>query len=784
MLPERNSAFVGRDAFLSGLRHRLASGSEPLALCAVEGMGGIGKTQSALEFAHRYADDYELIWWIPAEQKAFARTSLITLGQQRLGLSAGGVDLVLQALRQGEPFRRWLLVFDNADEPEDLTDLLPGGTGHVLITTRNARWRQVADSLTLGVFDRAESLELIGRRLSSLDDGQARQLAEYSGDLPLLLAQAATCISDTTLSATEYLDLLRSDMARAAAEGSVADRYRHLAASAYGASVARARQEAPDAVGLLYRCAFLTSEPLRRQLIGSGLLASGGPLAHLADPLRLRAAFGALGRYGLVTLSEDGSALQIHRVIRMLIQEELKSGDDWRAIRDDAHRMLAGADPGEPSQAASWPVYAQLVAPVLDSGLVESADPAARDLVVNLVEYLSVLSDQRTALDLAAQARSRWGDDEAALRVTRHEAIQLLRLGRIREADDLNSALIEQMTERLGPKDPQTLMAINTQGSILRTRGQFLDARVLDERSLRLHEEVFGPTHERSFMAANNLSIDLRLAGRYPEARDLDERIHRGRFLKTGSEESPWVLWSRNQYARDLRECGAYQESYEIQSDVYATYLRLFTPSHTEVMRAQKNLSVSARKAGRLRESLALAEDTHQRYVERFGTDHPDTLAAATNLINEWRLAGRLEEALAIGRDTLARYPVVLTERHPFVHGCRLNLAVVLRLMGQPAEAERDSRSAMDGLSSQLGFVHHYTLCAAGNLASDLSALGEHGRAVELGRRVCEAMGESLGPEHPLTHGARANLARDLTAESGGLPAIGRFDFDFEPPPL
>jgi cellulose biosynthesis protein BcsQ len=172
-VPQRNAAFTGRVALLEGVRSRLAASATFTVPQALYGLDGVGKTQVALEYAHRFAADYDIVWWISAEQPSLVRASLADLAV-RIGMPTAetvseNVAAVLDALRRGEPYRRWLLVFDNADQPEELAPYLPQGTGHVLLTSRNVGWVRHAAAVEVGVFTRDESVLLPykrdGRRL-------------------------------------------------------------------------------------------------------------------------------------------------------------------------------------------------------------------------------------------------------------------------------------------------------------------------------------------------------------------------------------------------------------------------------------------------------------------------------------------------------------------------------------------------------------------------------------------------------------------------------------------
>src|SRR4051795_6845637 len=191
-VPPRNPRFTGRDGMLAELRRRLRAGEGTLVVQALYGLGGVGKTQLALEYPHRFAADYDLVWWIDAEQPVLIPEQLAALAA-RLELPPGPtvadtVDRLLAELRRRS---RWLLVFDNAERPADIADYRPGGAGQVLITSRSPGWGALGGRLEVDVLARAETIALLQARIPAISADLADELAAELGDLPLAAAQAA-----------------------------------------------------------------------------------------------------------------------------------------------------------------------------------------------------------------------------------------------------------------------------------------------------------------------------------------------------------------------------------------------------------------------------------------------------------------------------------------------------------------------------------------------------------------------------------------------------------------
>jgi hypothetical protein len=182
-LPARNPGFTGREELLAAVRNALVSGGRA-AVQALHGWGGVGKTQLAAEYAHRFRADYDVGWWIRAERTGLIGEQVAALGAE-LGCAAPGTSLervrvaVLTELRERE---RWLLIFDNAESPQDIAGWLPGGNGHVLITSRAQGWEEVAVPVEVDVLDRAESVALLTGRVPGLADADADRVAEELGD--------------------------------------------------------------------------------------------------------------------------------------------------------------------------------------------------------------------------------------------------------------------------------------------------------------------------------------------------------------------------------------------------------------------------------------------------------------------------------------------------------------------------------------------------------------------------------------------------------------------------
>jgi tetratricopeptide (TPR) repeat protein len=739
-LPPRNPAFTGRAELLDQLHEALRPGRAAAVMQvqaqALHGLGGVGKTQLALEHAYRHADQYDLIWWVTAEQPGAVPTQLVALAR-RLGIpeaaeQAETVAVLYDELRGRD---RWLLVFDNAEDPADLWPWWPPDSGRVLVTSRNPTWAGLAATIPLDVLPRSEAISFLRRRLGR-DDPAFDQLATALGDLPLALEQAAAYLEQTYTRPGEYLELLATRTRELFALGRPATSEQTVATT-WTVSLDRLRAEAPAAGDLLRLCAFLAPDDISRELLQNYPDALPEPLAGaVRDRLGYQQALGALGRYSLATVTDD--AISVHRLVQAVVRQSLApdAQQRWAGV---AVRLVLAAFPDDSDEVRAWPRYARLLPHALtatDHAGSVAADPDA------------------TARLLNRAGGYPWG------RVELWQRRKLLeRALAIRQA-------------RLGPDHLDVAQSLNDLGRVLRELGELPAARDAHRRALAVREARLGPDHLDVADSVANLAVVAGNLGEWSAARAAHERALAVREARLGPDH-PLVAQSLSPLGNVLRELGDLPAARKALERALAIREAQHGPDDPRVANSLATLGFVLHDLG----ELPAARDAHQRALAirqtRLGPDHRDTAYSLTNLGAVLRELGDLEHARPLLEQALAIFEARLGPDNPDVAMGLDNLGLLLADLGELAAARDALARALSICQARLGADHPDTARSLSNLAGALRAQGDFRGARTLSERALAVREARLGADHPTTAHSLGNLALVL-ADQGDLDGARR----------
>lgn len=772
-VPLRNPDFVGREELLEQLRLRLVEPSDKATAVlpeALHGMGGVGKSQTVVEYIYRHASEYDIVWWIPSEHPTTIRSSFVDLAK-RLGIKAStaetAVPAVLETLRSGVQNRRWVLVFDNAEHPDVVRSFLPTGLGHVVVTSRNAEWAGVARTVEVDLFTREESIELLRRRGGgNISDSDADRLADALGDLPLAVEQAASWRAQTGMPVAEYVELLQKNSAELLKAGATGE-YELPVAAAWNVPLKKLKADRKGALELLQVCAFFSPEPISRSLF-TGVRGAPVPEAlaeAFGDPIKLNQAIREINRYSLAKIDHSRNTLQLHRLVQAVLRDQLDRSQ-WENMRHSVHLMLVNGDPGDPENSLNWSVYADLLPHAINSRAVDCQDGWVRTLVTNLVRYLTDSGDYHGALSLAESAWEAWnkslGDKHVdTLVIGRYRGNALRRLGRLADAREVNNHVYELMQENLGQDHEATIAMANVLQIIPRSEGRLYDERDTAADNYERARRLFGEDDPTTLRYANGYASILRLAGGYFEARELDQLTLRRRTAILGGTHSA-TLNTRSGLAMDIRECGLYVEACQMQEETSALATEVLGKDHPDTIGGDRCLAVARRKAGLHDKAMELTDDVYNRYRLRHGEGHLDTVTAMMDMATELRHMGDIAKSLEFGLRSVRDFEKIYYAEHPFTMIATTNLAVTRRLGGDLDEARKLNERAVTGFLARLDEDHPYTIVARANLASDLAELGQIEEARQMDEATLARATTKLGQEHPTTLAIAHNLSIDL----------------------
>jgi hypothetical protein len=663
-VPARALGFIGRSGLLDQLQDARRRRRGSTVALAVTGIAGSGKTTLAIEYARRYRTEFEIAWWVPAQDPALIQECLAELARAlQLVTAADSSEVAVARLRAELAVRdRWLVVFDNADDPRKVARFLPDGPGQVLITSRNPVWRDLASTVAVPEFARAESVALLRTLLPDLTAADADRVAAAVGDLPLAVNQAGYLLADTGLDATTYLRLLeqRADELLAREAGGL---YSTSIAATWAIAFDRLADDDPAALDLLTLAAWCGPEPIPLSVLAEHADVLPVSLSQtLADPLAVARCTGLLHRRGMAIASPH--RLHLHRIpaalLRVRTQNSESPADGWPAA---VVRLLCAALPGEVwNNPASWPIWRLLLPHVLG---VTSPDRAGHDrritpqigwLLGRTATYLHTRGEPRTTLPLYERAH--------------------------------------KITHGLfGVDHPETLAAASDLAAGLREAGDPSSARPLDEDTLARRRRLFGNDHVDTLDSAFSLAEDLRYLGELETACALAEDTLQ-RYRRTLGPDHPDTLGCALGLATGLRQLGHYQAARALAEDTLARRRRVLGEDHPNTLNAASNLSGDLRLAGEHHAARDLAADTLARRRRVQGQDHPDTLAQALILAVDLRSIGEYQQAHDLDQDTLTRSRRVLGDNHPDTHLAAHNLALDLRAIGKSQQAHALEKAA------------------------------------------------------------------------------------------
>jgi len=683
----RNPHFTGRDELLSELTAQLSpqEAGQPTALRraaltqaqVIKGLGGIGKTQTAVEYAYRAREQgrYTHTLWIAAASEEALLASFAALAELLPGVASSGErdqrKLVAAVVRWLEQCPQpWLLIVDNAEDLSMVQPYLPlRGNGSVLLTTRASAVGWLASSLEVDAMGVLEGTELLLRRAqrfayaTDAEINEAANLVLALALFPLALDQAGAYLEETGCSLGDYLQLYQTHRhALLARRGRQATQYPDSVATTWALSFEHVEQTNPAAAHLLQLCALLAPDAIPEELLTGG--APHWPPAlqeAVADRFRFNQLLSTLLAFSLVKRLAEERQLSIHRLVQVVQRERLEAVEQ----RQWAERLVRAMDvafPHEPQETASWPQCSRYLEQV------QACDTLIQEYHLQLPE----------AADLLARAGT----------YLRERALYTL-------AEPLYRRALAIYEDQASPESLELATTLIQLGVLYQVTGRISHVEAFYRRALAIHERLLGPEHPQTATSLHSLASLYEAQRRPQEAEALALRVLAMRERLLGQEHLDTAT-TLHFLAMLYRTLGRYEEAEPLQLRALAIREEQLGPNHAHTADSLSGLAGIYFYQGKYTQAEQLGQRVLQMREQQLGPEHPRTMDMRDNLAYLSVIQGRYEEAEQLALRVLAFREQQFGPLHPYTSDSLVALAEIYQRQGRTAEAEQTILRALD----------------------------------------------------------------------------------------
>lgn len=787
----RNAFFTGREDILATLALTLKN-KQVAALTqaqAISGLGGIGKTQIAVEYAYRSLEYYQAMFWITASSRDALISDFVTLATL-LDLpekDEQDQNIVVRAVKfwLATSQTNWLLILDNVDDLEMVAEFLPAqGPGDILMTTRLQALGAFAHGIEVEKMDEDEGITFLLRRTKVLAPeafltpttgvhrAQAAAIVAELDGLPLALDQAGAYIEETRCSFAAYQHLYRTrrkELLQRRGRFSVA--HPESVAATWSLSFQRVEQESAAAADLLRLLAFLAPEAIPEDLLSEGSPELGMPLSEVAsDALALNAAIELLLRYSLIRRNPASGSLHIHRLVQAVLKDSLEPDQQclWaeRTIRS-CNRAFPDVELDTWAQCGLLLPHAQMCAQHLAE--YSLAFPEAIRLLNQAANYLMMHARYAQAELLLQQARLmleqvfETAHPESAT-VLNDLGMLYLTQGKYQQAEPLLQQAREIREQVFGIEHAETAMSLNNLALLYYTQGLYQLAEPLYQQTLTLRQRVLAPEHPEIAKTLNNLALLYRSKGEYARAEQTYQEALSIQEQVLGPTH-PDVAQTLYNLARLYRAEAKYTEAEPFYQQALAICQDVFGSDHPRVAQILYGLSKLYNSQGKYRQAAELGQQVLHMQERLLGSDHPTLTYTLGTLAKIYEAQQKLDEAIALNMRALSIRERASDVNHPHIALLNNNLAEIYHAQGKYREAEPLIHKALTIHEEVLGRDHPYMAYSLINWAENRFLQKDYEQAEAFFREAIGIREKNLGLEHPRTAAAYHHLANCYHAQ-------------------
>lgn len=798
----RNPYFTGRDELLELLHSQLSPQIQDrprhvtlTQTQVISGLGGIGKTQTAIEYAYRYIHEYTALFWAGAETSESLVSSFVTLAEildLPVKQEHDQNKIVTDVLRWLAVHQGWLLIFDNVESLDVVKPFVPTVPhGSVLFTTRLQAVGNLAQQIKVETMGLAEGALFLLRRAkllpadAFLDQVVPELLAEVESlviemdFLPLALDQAGAYIEEVGCDPSAYLELYQSRRKELLQRrGHTPSDHPDSVATTWSLSFQRIEQTNPAAADLLRMCAFLEPDAIPEEILREGCMTLGSLMQSVAtNVLAFHEACEELYRFSLVQRDPQARLLRIHRLVQAVLKDHMEAAKQKRWVE----HMIRATDVLFPTtvDATTWPLCQRLLPQAqMSSAWIENfevASPQAVALLHRTAHYLRDVALYEQAKRLSQQVvsiRSRvLKREQVDMAHSLNELAEVYRQqGMYEEAEPLYRQAVLILEQQLGPDHSDVAFSLNGLANLYREQGKYAEANPLFQRALRIWEQSLGPEHPDVARPLNGLAILYKREGKYAEAEPLYQRMLHIWEQSLGPDH-PDLAAPLYNLANLYQTQGKYEDAESLFQRALRIWERSLGPEHPNLAYALIGLADLYFQQGKYAEAEPLYQQTWHIWERSLGPEHTNLAYSLNGLANLYREQGRYTEAEPLFQRALRIRGQSLGSEHPDVARPLNGLAILYTEQGRYAEAEPLFQQAWGIREQSLEPDHPDWAYSLHGLANLYREQGRYAEAEPLYQRAMHIQEKQLGQNHYDTADTIHDFARFWEAQSNNEEA-------------
>jgi len=599
---QRNVYFAGREQVLEQLDESLKTEQGAALTQVIKGLGGIGKTQIAVEYAYRNHTKYDIVWWVNAETEVTIQSAYALLAEE-LDLPEKDVQeqeiKVKAALKYLNQNPDWLLIFDNVESGDTIYPYRPQHKlGHVIVTTRNQSLQRIGKSISIDTWTNEEARQFVKTRINNANDKDITSLCELLGNLPLGMEQAVAYIAASGLSIQDYIELFNNNQQKYLSKSSIPEEeYNTTVATTWTLAIRKIQDSMPGAIELLNMCAFMAPNQIPLDLIArqadllpeslQGLLNDKAEMAEMAVLFK---------RYSIADI--ENNLLSIHRLVQIVIRYGL-TDEQARAslgcVVDVLDNSLQGLDPTRDVKA--WPIFKALHLHILLAGKY------AQEHEVTLARIGYLYNEMGLYLKT----------------IGLYQQVEALYI----ETSHINAKV-------LGKQHPSYAVNLNNLAALYFSQEQYDKAEPLYIESRDIRAKIFGKKHSEYAQSLSNLAELYRFQGKFDKAEPLYIEA-KNVFANTIGNEHPYYATVLNNQALFYNAQAQYDKAEPLYREDQRIIAKVLGKEHPHYATSLNNMAWFYRSQGQYDKAEPLYIEAIKILENVFGPDHPNAITCREN---------------------------------------------------------------------------------------------------------------------------------------------------------